>query len=103
MCPAKPDINIKCWIAIAHHEKIDNLEKPNGYNSCDALLWVLIIFYPLCVVLFVNVQVNLVEFFPELGITGIISIWLLQDIDLFLASDREPVLYIIVRLRRTHC
>ena len=24
---------------IARHEKIDNLEKPNGYNSCDAQLW----------------------------------------------------------------
>ena len=39
MCPAKPDINIKCWLAIARQEKIDNLEKPNGYNSCDAQLW----------------------------------------------------------------
>ena len=38
MCPAKPDINMKCWLAIARQEKIDNLEKPNGYNSCDAQL-----------------------------------------------------------------
>ena len=38
MCPAKPDINIKCRLAIARHDKIDNLEKPNGYNSCDAQL-----------------------------------------------------------------
>ena len=37
MCPAKLDINIKCWLAIARDEKIDNLEKTNGYNSCDAL------------------------------------------------------------------
>ena len=27
MCLAKPDINMECWLAIAHHEKIDNLEK----------------------------------------------------------------------------
>ena len=39
VCPAKPDINIKCWLAIARHEKIDNFEKPNGYNSCNAQLW----------------------------------------------------------------
>ena len=38
MCPAKPDINIECWFAIARHEKIDKLEKPNGYNSCNAQL-----------------------------------------------------------------
>ena len=26
------------WLAIAHHEKIDQLEESNGYNSCDAHL-----------------------------------------------------------------
>ena len=30
--------HIDSWLAIARHEKIDNLEKPNGYNSCNAHL-----------------------------------------------------------------
>ena len=30
--------HIDSWLAVARHEKIDNLEKPNGYNSCNAQL-----------------------------------------------------------------
>ena len=43
-----------------------------------------------------------ISWLAELGIARIISIWLLQVIDLFVASDSEPVFYINVRLRRTH-
>ena len=38
----------------------------------------------------------------ELGITGIIYIWLLRIIDFLVASDSEPKFYVNVRLRRTH-
>ena len=31
--------HIDSWLAIARQEKIDNLEKPNGCNSCNAQLW----------------------------------------------------------------
>ena len=30
--------HIDSWLAIARHEKSDQLEKSNGYNSCDAQL-----------------------------------------------------------------
>ena len=30
--------HIDSWLAIARHEKIDQLKKSNGYNSCDAQL-----------------------------------------------------------------
>ena len=36
--PAKRDINIEWWLAIARHKEIGKLEKSNGYNSCDAQL-----------------------------------------------------------------
>ena len=38
----------------------------------------------------------------ELGISGIISIWLLQVTDLFGANDSELAFYVNVRLQRTH-
>ena len=31
--------HIDSWLAIARHEQIDQLEKSNGYHSCDAQLW----------------------------------------------------------------
>ena len=37
MCQAKSDINIKCWLAIARQENINNQEKTNGYRLILAM------------------------------------------------------------------
>ena len=95
--------HIDSWLAIARHEKIDQLEKSNGYNSCNAQLCKEAISrYKVCVPLVHYAKIGCFIFVCLFSIFGIVFILTELGGDFFLASDSEPEFYANVRLRRTH-
>ena len=67
-----------CWLTIARQEKIASLKGINRYNPN-------LITMENCIGKSLGTVYS-----TELGIARIISIWILQIIDLFVASDSEP-------------